>query len=290
MYDLTRARCQIVCAGVLWSLSGLFAKALTKPTALRLHEPPISFLAIAEYRALFAGLAMVPMLRAVARPPFDGKLAGMMACFSVMSVLFVAALTGGTAAAAILLQYTAPLWLLLVGVVWLKEPVERRDVWMLVGGLTGVGVLVAGDWSESNPVTIAAALGSGFFYAGVVLFLRVQRDRPAPWLTIANVFGNAAVLSPVLLIHPMPSVSQLLWLAAFGIVQLAVPYWLMARGLRHVPSFEAGLLTLVEPVLNPVWAYLISPESEKPTIARILGGLMILGTLAARYWPVNPRH
>jgi drug/metabolite transporter, DME family len=68
-------------------------------------------------------------------------------------------------------------------------------------------------------------------------------------------------------------------------VQLAVPYWLMARGLRYVPSFEAGLLTLIEPVLNPLWAYLISPESERPTMWTVLGGVMILGTLAVRYWP-----
>ena len=117
--------------------------------------------------------------------------------------------------------------------------------------------------------------------------MRVQRNRPAQWLTALNMLGTAIVLSPVLFIYPMPTSGQLLCLAAFGIVQLAVPYLLMARGLRHVPSFEAGLLTVIEPVLNPLWAYIISPDTETPTVWTVLGGAMILGTLAARYWPAK---
>jgi DME family drug/metabolite transporter len=173
--------------------------------------------------------------------------------------------------------------------VWLKEPVMRRDVWMLLGGLAGIAVLIAGNWSASDPKMIAAALGSGVFYAGVVLFLRVMRDRAAPWLTAVNLCGTAIILSPILFLEPMPRPFQLAWLAAFGIVQLAIPYWLMANGLRHVPSFEAGLLTLVEPMLNPLWAYLVSPESERPSIATLIGGAMILGTLAVRYWPTKAK-
>ncbi len=272
-------------AGCFWSLSGFFAKALTLPTSLGLNEPPISFLAIAEYRALFAGLGLIPLLRLADRPPLDRKLLGMVSCFVIMCVLFVAALTGGTAAAAILLQYTAPIWVLIVGVVWLNEKFEWRDVYMLLGGLAGITVLIAGNWSQSQLSTIAMALGSGVFYAGVVLFLRAQRERSAQWLTAANLAGTALVLSPILFLEPIPRLGQLGWLAAFGIVQLAVPYWLIARGLRHVSSVEAGLLTLVEPVLNPAWAYLIAPDSERPTLATLIGGAIILGSLAVRYWP-----
>lgn len=283
--DITRARLQILSAGVLWSLSGLFAKALTQPTILQLNEPPISALAIAEYRALFAALALLPAVRWSARPRIDGKLVGMAICFTAMSMLFVFALTGGTAAAAILLQYSAPLWVLIVGVVWLKEPVERRDVWMVLGCILGIAVLITGNWTASDPRIVAAALGSGVFYAGVVLFLRVQRDRSPQWLTLTNLAGTAVILSPVLLLQPLPSPSQCVWLAAFGIVQLALPYWLIATGLRQVPSFEAGLLTLIEPTLNPVWAYWISPDTERPSPATFIGGMLILGTLAIRYWP-----
>ncbi len=282
---LNKARCQIILAGCFWSLSGLFAKALTLPTTLGLNEPPISFLAIAEYRALFAALALLPFLHFSGRPPLDRKLVGMVFCFATMNVLFVAALTGGTAASAILLQYTAPIWVLIVGVVWLNEKYQRRDVMMLLGGLAGITVLIAGNWSQSQLSTVAMALGSGVFYAGVVLFLRAQRDRSAQWLTAANLIGTALVLSPMLFLEPMPRLAQLGWLAAFGIVQLAAPYWLMARGLRHVSSVEAGLLTLVEPVLNPAWAYLIAPDSERPTLATLIGGAIILGSLAVRYWP-----
>ena len=69
------------------------------------------------------------------------------------------------------------------------------------------------------------------------------------------------------------------------LAQLAVPYWIMARALKHIPPFEAGLLTLLEPVLNPLWAYLVSPATEVPTMATLIGGGVILTALAWRYMP-----
>jgi drug/metabolite transporter (DMT)-like permease len=62
----------------------------------------------------------------------------------------------------------------------------------------------------------------------------------------------------------------------------------MARGLRTVGPQEAGTLALLEPLLNPVWAYLVSPERERPTVYVLLGGTCILGALAYRYWPATP--
>ena len=55
----------------------------------------------------------------------------------------------------------------------------------------------------------------------------------------------------------------------------------------EVCAQEAGTLSLLEPILNPVWAYLVSPEKERPTVYVVLGGACILGALAYRYWPVR---
>jgi len=280
-----KARLLILTAGVLWSLSGIFVKTLTTPTSLHLHEPMVDAGTMAFYRVLFAGLALSPGLIRVTAPRPSRALFFMVASFAIMNLLFVRAMAQGTAAGAILLQYTAPVWLLLASTFWLGEHADRRDVLLLCGGLIGIIVLVAGNWADSKPSIVACALGSGITYAGVLLGLRFLHTEAAVWLTVCNFFGSAIVALPLVLSQPVPRPPQLLWLALFGVVQLALPYWLMARGLRYVSSLEAGLLTLVEPVLNPLWAYLISPETEKPTVATIAGGAIILDSLMVRYWP-----
>ena len=85
--------------------------------------------------------------------------------------------------------------------------------------------------------------------------------------------------------HALPTWPQLGWLALFGTLQMGLPYLLMARGLRSVGPQEAGTLTLLEPILNPLWAYLVAPEKEKPTVHILVGGGCILAALAYRYWP-----
>lgn len=283
--SLTQARLLIISAGVFWSLSGIFAKALSKPTVFHVHEPAVHPWTIAFFRVLFAAIALSPLLLGSKPPRRSKALMAMMTCFAMMNALFIAAMIWGTAAGAILLQYTAPLWLLLAGLFWFGEKIDGRDVWLLIGGLTGIGILIVGNWGADNPWAVAAALGSGLTYAGVVLGLRFLRDQPSAWLAVLNFLASAALALPFAMQYPMPSLTQLAWLAAFGLVQLALPYWLMANGLKRVSSFEAGLLTLIEPVLNPLWAFLVSPATETPSIATLIGGAVIVGSLAYRYWP-----
>jgi hypothetical protein len=64
----------------------------------------------------------------------------------------------------------------------------------------------------------------------------------------------------------------------------------MARGLRVVSPQEAGVITLLEPLLNPLWAYHVSPETETPTVFTLVGGALILSALAWRYWPGRTTH
>jgi drug/metabolite transporter, DME family len=71
---------------------------------------------------------------------------------------------------------------------------------------------------------------------------------------------------------------------------MALPYWLFARGLRTVPVQEAAIITLIEPILNPIWAFLITPEKDSPTPAMLLGGGLILLALIWRYLPHQGRR
>src|SRR4051794_12096487 len=105
-----RARLLIVVAALLWSLSSVFTKVLREPTPLGLHEPRPGPLPITSLRALFAGLAPLPLLRP-RDVSFRPALAATALSFAVMNAPFVSAMALGSAANAILLQYTAPLWL-----------------------------------------------------------------------------------------------------------------------------------------------------------------------------------
>jgi drug/metabolite transporter (DMT)-like permease len=279
---VARGRLCIALAALLWSTSGAFTKALTLDTALGLNTPKIEPLQIAFYRTLFAGLVLLPALRRV-DVSFRPLMFGMACCFAVMNATFVSALALGTAANAILLQYTGPMWMYLASVWWLGEPPDRRSFAALSIGLLGIGIIIWGGRKEAHLDVIAIALTSGLAYAGVIICLRLLRDASARWLTVVNHLASALVLVPWIWTGPLPTAGQLCLLFAYGAGQMALPYWLMARSLRTLSPQEAGTISLLEPLLNPLWAYLIS--GEQPSLYTLGGGAFILGALAWRYWP-----
>jgi drug/metabolite transporter (DMT)-like permease len=286
--SLAQGRLLIVLGALLWSTSGAFTKLLTRDTFLHLDSPQVPGLAIAFYRVLFAGLVLVPTLRR-RDLSFRRVMIAMVACFATMNALFVLAMAQGKAANAVLLQYTAPMWMYLASIWWLGEPADRRSSVALVIGLCGIGLIIGDGWQEAQLPVVLIALGSGLAYAGVILYLRVLREASSRWLTVLNHLGGAVALVPflVLSLGARPSALQLVVLFIFGSLQMALPYWLVARGLRVVSPQEAGTITLLEPLLNPVWAYLVSPETEMPSALTFLGGGFILGALAWRYWPLG---
>lgn len=284
LLSVAAGRWLIAVAAVIWSTSGAFTKVLTRPTFLYVEMPELSALQIAFFRALFAGLVLVPTLRgrdvSLQRPMLL-----MVACFAAMNALFVSALAFGTAANAIWLQYTAPLWMYVASVWWLGEPAERRTSQALVIALSGVAVIVWGGWRQAQLAVVSIALGSGVAYAGVMISLRRLRRASSRWLTLLNHLGSAAVLIPWVWQLPVPTPSQLGVLFLYGAVQMAIPYWLVARGLRVVATQEAGMITLLEPLLNPLWAYAVSPATESPDATTWSGGALILVGLVWRYAP-----
>ena len=104
-----------------------------------------------------------------------------------------------------------------------------------------------------------------------------------------NLLFSGAVLLPFVGVWTLPSPAQIVLLLCYGGLQMGLPYWLMARGLTRVSPQEAGTLTLLEPLLAPLWAYLASPGTETLSRYTIIGGACILGALGYRYWPWSVR-
>jgi drug/metabolite transporter (DMT)-like permease len=277
------ARLLIVLAAVLWSLSGFFTRLFDSPW-LGLNEPALTPLQRAAGRALFAGLMLLPLVR-----PRDvritPRLLSTALAFTLMNASYITAMTWGTSGSAVLLQYTAPLWIFLVTVCLYREPPEPRGLTTLALGMVGVAFLLVGGWTGSQILPFLLALVSGLFFGLVLLGLRAQRDQSPVWLTVVNHLRAGVALLPFIVRDATPTLPQLGMLAVFGVVQLGLPYLLAAYVSRYVRPAEAATIMLIEPILVPVWAYLIDPERERPDVWMILGGLFVVGSLAYRYWP-----
>ena len=201
--------------------------------------------------------------------------------------LFALANRMTTSANAIFLQSTAPLYLLLLGPWLLREPLHRRDLAFLGALAVGmafffVGVEPASRTAPDPGLGNALAAGSGLCWALTILGLRwLGRDGSggAGATVVGNLLGCALALPFAL---PLGASTPTDWaLVTFlGVVQIGVSYVLVTRATRHVPALEATLLLLLEPVLNPIWSWLV--HGERPGPWSLLGGAIILVATFAR--------
>lgn len=281
-----RGRWLVLAAAVMWSTSGFFAKApLFEQWPVEQRGVLLGF-----WRAVFAGLVLLPW---IGKPVWTWRLLPASLTFAIMNAAFLLAMTCTTAANAIWLQYTAPAWVFLVGTLFLGEVATRRDVWMMALAMLGVVSILICEWTL-GPSTGTDRMGSlwglvaGVSFAGVMLSLRQLRDLSGFWIISVCHFSAAALLAPFVLPYRAmwPSPTTALFLAAFGAFQMAVPYVLFARGLRHIVGHEASCITLLEPLLVPVWVFLVwrhAPGYRLPDWWTWLGAFLILAGLAVRY-------
>lgn len=276
-------RLLLVTAAVLWSTSGV----LVKNPGLETLSPQVRGPIIACYRALIAGLFMLPFV-SWQRVRLRREMIPMVVSFAAMNVLFLTALTLTTAAAAIFLQYTATGWAFLFGVLVLKERMARENLIALAFSWAGIGWIVAAEWNGTQFLGTLLALGSGLAYGGVIVSIRHLHDENAAWLVALNHLVSGLVLVPwALSKEHVPDTAQWGIVAALGILQMALPYVLFARAVRWVPAQEAGLIVLLEAVLNPLWVWLFWGERAASSIW--IGGGLILAGLLLRFLVLRER-
>jgi len=212
---------------------------------------------------------------------FDGsfdQIGGAVAYASTV-VLFVIANKLTTAANAILLQYTAPIYVALFSPWFLGERASRRDWLILLVMMGGMVLFFLDDLSLDGYLGNLVALGSGISFAWLTLFLRRQKDGfPLPSLLLGNLL--AGLIGLPFMFQSMPSTSSWIGLLLLGVVQLGLPYILYALALRRVTAVEGILIPMLEPVLNPIWVFLLM--GERPSPWAIVGGTVILGAVIFR--------
>jgi drug/metabolite transporter (DMT)-like permease len=258
----------LVCAALCWSLGGLLIKAVGWPP-----------LAVAGGRGAIAAIFLLLTNRRLRFHGSRDQLLGALG-YAACTITFCAATKLTTAANAILLQYTAPVWVALFGAWFLGERATRADWLTIAVVLGGMALFFADSLELAHVLGNTIAVASGVCFAGMTIALRRQKDTSATEsIILGNIIAFLVGLPWILRAPALPSTG---WLAlvTLGVVQLGVSYWLYARAIKHVTALEAVLIPVIEPVLNPVWVLLAL--HERPTPLALAGGVIVLGAVTIR--------
>jgi drug/metabolite transporter (DMT)-like permease len=207
--------------------------------------------------------------------------------YAATTLLYVQANKHTTAASAIFLQSTSPLFILLLAPLLLGEHATRRDIVQMAVMGAGLGLFFLGmdrpSATAPNPAlgNLLAAI-CAVTWAFTVMGYRWLAARGAS-VAAAAVSGNiTAAIFALVMAQPLSAGRPADWAVVvfLGVCQLGIPYLFLARAVPQVRALEVGLFLLIEPVLNPIWAWLVHGETPGP--ATLVGGAVILGATAGR--------
>lgn len=267
MSDRTRAIAYLLASAFLWSTGGVLIKWV--------DWHPI---AITGVRSAIAAVVLWAILR---HPHFDWSPAqiGGAVAYAATVLLYVSAVKITTAANAILLQYTAPVYVALFGAWFLQERTTWID-WLAVAlSLAGMVLFFRESLSGQALWGDVLAVLSGVTLAWMVLFLRKQKaGGPMESVLLGNIIAAAASIP--FLWGPAPSLRGWAGIGLLGVFQLGLSYALYTTAIRHVTAVEGVLFSMIEPILNPIWVLLLI--GERPGPWAIAGGALVVTSITAR--------
>ena len=257
----------LLAAAILWSLGGVLIKSLDwTPKAIAGSRSLIAIVVI--------GLAMPAVFRKISWSTVPGAFA-----YAGTVLLFVVATKLTSAANAIFLQYTAPIYIAIISPWILHERAKPLDWVLILVALCGVALFFVDRLSFEGISGVCAALGSGISFAWLTVLMRRQRNESPEAIVL---LGNALTFllaSPW--IFPFPSLERNgVWIFALGVVQLAIPYLLYSRAIKHIRALDAAIISIIEPILNPVWVILF--KGEHASRWSLIGGVIVLTTSLLR--------
>lgn len=277
----------VVLAVFLWSTGGLFIKL----TSLDAYQ-------VTFFRSFLAAITvLIATRKSGLRVGVFGL--GCSVIYAILLFLFVWATKHTTAANAIFLQYTAPIYILILGPFVIGEKFHLRDLATVAFCIAGMSLFFVGKLEISDYQGNLAALGSGVFLGLYIMLLRHPRatglptsaadldaaDGPIPRPinpVITVIYGNLilAVLTLPSGISALPSLTpiDILAVSFLGIVQIGIAYILFIKGVSGgTRPLDASIIGFIEPLLNPVWVFLF--VGERPSNWALLGGAIIITTV-----------
>jgi len=277
MSHAAASRLQLLAAAFLFSTGG----AAIKGTALTGWQ-------VASFRSLAAAVVLAALFPAARRWSWRVVVAGL--GYAGTLIFYVLANKLTTAANAIFLQGTAPLYLLLLAPWLLRERIRRADLILMLVIAAGMALFFTGRQAPTriapDPLlgNVLGAL-SGVCWALTLAGLRwIESGGRAGESGIATVVAGNSLAGLISLPMAVPvveaSAADWLVIAYLGVFQIGLAYICLTRAMRSLPALEASLLMLAEPALNPVWAWLV--HGETPGALAIAGGALILAATVLR--------
>jgi drug/metabolite transporter (DMT)-like permease len=261
----------VLAAVFIWSTGGMFIKL----TSLDAYQ-------VTFFRSLLAAITVLIATRrnGLRINPF-GILGSVI--YATLLFLFVWATKHGTAANAIFLQYTAPVYILLLAPWIIGEKFHLRDLVTVIFCIGGMSLFFIGRLDTTAYLANIAALGSGIFLGLYIILLRHPRALGMN-STITVIYGNflLALLTAPAGIMAIPSLTfkDIFAVSFLGIVQIGIAYILFIKGVTGgTRPLDASIIGFIEPLLNPVWVLLF--VGEQPSAWALLGGTIIIVTVAA---------
>lgn len=258
----------LIITALLWSTGGIGVKWID-------WNP----LAIAGVRSGISAIVIFTVFRKSPwtwnRPLIYGALS-----YTVMVFTFVTATKLTTAANAILLQYTSPIYVAILGAIFLQEKPHLND-WLTIGIASGGMLLFFQDqMSPGNLTGNLLAIAGGMATAILTVSLRAQKDG-SPFGSV--ILGNILcfLCGFPFMLDGSPGMGGWLVLVALGCFQLGLSYVLYSYAIKYVTALEAAVITMIEPLLNPLWVFLLL--GERPGFWAITGGVIIITGIMARY-------
>lgn len=268
MSQHTRAALLMALTALIWSSGGLAIKLVD------LHP-----MALTGVRSVLSALTLLVLLRGQTRFSLGPATLGAALGYAGLLITNVVATKMTTAANAILLAYTAPIYVALLAPFILGEKTRRLDWICIILTLGGMVLFFLDRLSPTGLWGNIIAVGTGMSYALFTLCMRAQKDA-SPVESVILGHGITALVGLPFLMHGLPDFSGLCGLLYLGIFQQGVSLALYVWAIRRLGALEAILIMTLEPILNPVWVAL--GYGELPGTWAVAGGIVVVGAVTLR--------
>ena len=256
----------ILIASLLWSFSGVGVKYI-----------PWNPLTIIFVRGVIAAIT-IACIRRQWRIKFTLPTVGAALCIITTSVLFVVANQFTTAANVIVLQYTAPIYVLLISIIRSKMKPRRIDVITIALTLCGIMLFFISDLGQGALLGNILALLAGLVMSGIFIFSEMPGANT--WDSILLGCGLSVLFFPALFFEPqLISAGPSPWVVAIllGVFQLGIAYCFFAKGMQSTGAVSSSIICGVEPILNPIWVFLLL--GERPGMLALIGAAVVIVTI-----------
>jgi len=257
----------LLCAA-LWSTAGIFIKKI-----------PWNPFVIAGIRSAFSGLVMFAYMRASHIPFVLNRKSALSGAFLGMTfICFVAANKLTTAANAIVLQFTNPMFILIISSVFLKKKFSKADFLAVAFTMAGISLFFFDQLSAGHLLGNLVGIVSGMTFAAFFVTNGGSGDEERmSAILFAHMMTAALSLPFIAVTKPEVSLVPAVYIILLGVFQLGIPYVLLGLASGHCPPLVCSLLGAVEPLLNPVWVYLF--DGEAPGAFALMGGALVIATI-----------